>query len=141
MSHDTSCVFCDIVAGRLPSVRIYEDDQVLAFMDIYPAAEGHALVVPRDHCRDIYAISAPAMNGVAEVSRRLARAIRATLEPDGLTVTQANGKAAGQTVFHYHLHLIPRSAGARMRLHGDQAVDAGYLRELAGRYAEHMNEA
>ena len=105
------CIFCRIVAGEAPSHRVFEDDDVLVFMDIQPVAEGHTLIIPKGHCDDLFEASEDAMAAVARVSVRVARAIREAFAPDGVFVAQTNGEAAGQTVFHYHLHLIPRRYG------------------------------
>jgi len=125
------CIFCRIIAGELPCHKVMESGQALSIMDIHPASEGHALVMPKRHCACVYDIDARDMQAVALAVRRVAAAIRAELSPDGMTVTQANGEAAGQTVMHYHVHLIPRTAGERMRFHGQESADAGRLAELA----------
>jgi histidine triad (HIT) family protein len=102
------CVFCTIVAGQAPAHRVYEDDATLAFMDINPATDGHCLIVPKRHAPDVWRL--PEEDGVAVflATMRMAHAVRAGLRPDGLNVLQSNGRAALQTVFHYHVHLIPR---------------------------------
>ena len=125
------CIFCRIVAGEMPCHKVMETGEVLSIMDIHPASEGHALVIPKRHCESVYDIEACDMQAVALAVRRIAAAIRAELSPDGLTVTQANGAAAGQTVMHYHVHLIPRTAGERMRFHGEEGADSERLAELA----------
>jgi histidine triad (HIT) family protein len=105
------CLFCRIVAGELPSTRVHEDEHVIAIMDIFPATRGHVLVIPRAHATDIRDVDEHALHASASVARRLAdRAIR-NLAADGVTVMQSNGPAAWQTVFHYHVHVIPRYAG------------------------------
>lgn len=105
------CVFCKIVAGELPSTKVYEDDQVLAFMDINPLNDGHLLVVPRRHAETLWDLEIEEAAAVARAARRIAEGIRDALRPDGLTLNQANGRAAHQVVPHFHLHLIPRWAG------------------------------
>lgn len=125
------CIFCRIVAGELHGHKVMETGQVLAIMDIHPASEGHTLVIPKRHCESVYDIESDDMQAVALAARRIAVAIRAELSPDGMTVTQANGEAAGQTVMHYHVHLIPRTAGERMRFHGQEGADPKRLAELA----------
>ena len=131
MDAHPDCIFCRIVAGELPSHRVMETTQVLAIMDIHPASEGHTLVIPKRHSETVYDIESDDMQAVALAARRIAAAIRAQLSPDGMTVTQANGEAAGQTVMHYHVHLIPRTAGERMRFHGQDGADPKRLAELA----------
>jgi histidine triad (HIT) family protein len=105
------CVFCKIVAGELPSAQVYEDEQVMAFMDINPVTDGHLLVVPRRHAETLWDLEMEEAAAVARAARRIAEGIRDALRPDGLTLNQANGRAAHQSVPHYHLHLIPRWTG------------------------------
>lgn len=137
MNSEPSCIFCQIVSGTKPCHRVYEDDLVLAFMDIYPATRGHALVIPKEHFPSLLEISEEAMAATAAAARRIAKAIHATVEPDGMSVVQANGAAAGQTVMHYHLHLLPRAVGQKLRLHGPRQGDpeelAGTASEIAAR--------
>ncbi|OGA20439.1 MAG: histidine triad (HIT) protein [Betaproteobacteria bacterium RIFCSPLOWO2_02_FULL_67_19] len=104
----SDCVFCRIVAGQIPSTRVYEDDRVLAFMDIGQVNPGHVLVAVKPHVENVYTLDDAVAAAVARASARVARAIRAAFQPPGLSVYQANGAAAGQTVFHYHVHLVPR---------------------------------
>ncbi len=110
----SDCVFCRIVAGQIPSTRVYEDDRVLAFMDIGQVNPGHVLVAVKPHVENVYALEDALADAVARASARVARAIRAAFQPPGLSVYQANGAAAGQTVFHYHVHLVPRHDGDGM---------------------------
>jgi histidine triad (HIT) family protein len=105
------CLFCKIVAGELPSTRVHEDERVIAIMDIFPATRGHVLVIPRAHAVDIHETSAADVAAAAAVAKDLAgRAVRG-LGADGVTIMQSNGVAAWQTVFHYHVHVIPRYEG------------------------------
>ena len=110
------CVFCKIVAGQIPSTRVYEDEHTLAFMDIGQVNPGHVLVTVKKHADNLYALDDAQAAAVARSCARVARAIRDAFRPEGLSVYQANGKAAGQTVFHYHVHLLPRHAGDGMEL-------------------------
>jgi histidine triad (HIT) family protein len=105
------CLFCKIAAGELPSTRVYEDDRVIAIMDIFPATRGHALVIPRAHARDVLDVSEADLAAAAAVAKRLAGGAVRGLGADGVTIMQSNGAAAWQTVFHYHVHVIPRYAG------------------------------
>jgi histidine triad (HIT) family protein len=102
------CLFCKIVAGNVPSIRVHEDDRVIAIMDIFPAARGHVLVIPRAHAADVHAVSDDDLAAAAAVAKRLAGQAVRGLGADGVTIMQSNGAAAWQTVFHYHVHLIPR---------------------------------
>jgi len=110
------CVFCRIVAGQIPSTRVYEDDDVLAFMDIGQVNPGHVLVAVKRHAENLYALDEAQAAAVARASVRIARAIRDAFAPGGLSVYQANGKPAGQTVLHYHVHLVPRHDNDGMQL-------------------------
>jgi histidine triad (HIT) family protein len=112
----SDCVFCRIVAGQIPSTRVYEDEHSLAFMDIGQVNPGHVLVAVKKHADNLYALDDAQAAAVARAGVRVARAIRDAFKPEGLSVYQANGKAAGQTVFHYHIHLLPRHAGDGMEL-------------------------
>ena len=112
----SDCVFCKIVAGQIPSTRVYEDEHTLAFMDIGQVTPGHVLVAVTKHADNLYALDDAQAAAVARAGARVARAIRDAFKPEGLSVYQANGKAAGQTVFHYHVHLLPRHAGDGMEL-------------------------
>lgn len=136
----SDCIFCRIVAGDASAFKVAEDAQTLTFMDLFPAAEGHVLVIPKAHADNIFSISASDISAVSVQVRRVALALRQLLSPDGLTVSQANGAAAGQTVAHYHVHLIPRSKGAPMQWHGTEAADAEQLRVLAQSLAEKLQE-
>lgn len=107
----TNCMFCGIAAGRMPAERIYEDDDTVAFLDIFPAADGHVLVIPNAHSDDIHSTDPADVAAVAQTAQLVAGRIVGALGADGVTITQANGAAAGQTVFHYHVHVIPRFDG------------------------------
>jgi histidine triad (HIT) family protein len=112
----SDCVFCRIVAGQIPSTRVYEDTLVLAFMDIGQVNPGHVLVAAKKHAANLFELDDAQAAAVAQASAKIARALKAAFNPEGLSVYQANGKAAGQTVFHYHVHLVPRHAGDGMEL-------------------------
>ena len=105
------CIFCKIVAGEIPSTRIYEDDRVFAFADINPITDGHTLIIPKAHAENIFEMSADDMAAVARAAKKLAHAIQTALNPDGIACLQLNGKGVNQLVMHYHYHLIPRPEG------------------------------
>jgi histidine triad (HIT) family protein len=135
--HMADCLFCRIVAGELPSARILEDDRVIAIMDIFPATRGHALVIPRAHAADIRAVDAVDLAAVAATAQRLAGRAYERLGADGVTVMQSNGAAAWQTVFHYHVHVIPRYKGDPLELPwtpGAQPATGAALEEAAAAY-------
>lgn len=102
------CIFCKIAAGTAPSQKVYEDDAVIAIMDISPWTKGHLLVVPKNHAANIWEISEVDAAAVTRATLRLAGALRTALSPDGLNLLQSNGHAAWQSVEHFHQHLIPR---------------------------------
>ena len=106
-----SCIFCAIVAGRAPADVVYEDEHTLAFMDINPATPGHVLVVPKNHAQDIFDVSEEDALHVMRVVQRVARGVDRALRPDGMNLFQANRRAAFQSVFHFHVHVIPRWRG------------------------------
>ncbi len=105
---DDNCIFCKIVAGKVPSFKLAEDEHTLAFMDINPLNEGHCLVIAKGHWLDVYAIPDSAFAAVTRTVKRVAGAVRATLSPEGLNLVQANGPAAAQSVPHFHVHVLPR---------------------------------
>ena len=134
MNTDAECIFCKIVAGEIPSCNVYEDAMTLAFMDINPANEGHCLVIPKEHSRDLYVISEDSLKAVSVTARRVARVLEKTLSPDGLNLVQCNGAAAAQSVFHFHMHVLPRKNGDDLKLNWGLAPgDMGTIEALAGR--------
>lgn len=130
-----TCIFCRIVRGEAPAHRVYEDPDTLAFMDIFPVTDGHTLVITRKHWVDVFDTSEDGLAAVARTAHRVAQAIRRALNPDGLMVFQLNGQAAGQTIFHYHMHLMPRADGEPLQLHTRVPGDPERLRALAARLA------
>lgn len=107
------CIFCRIIAGEIPSHKVYEDDATLAFLDINPASHGHALVIPKEHAADLFSLSSDALAATAKTTQTVARLLQRGVRPEGINVLQNNGPASGQVVFHYHVHLIPRWSGDR----------------------------
>ncbi|MEV7608497.1 HIT family protein [Microbacterium sp. NPDC089320] len=105
---DTSCVFCEIVAGRVSSDKVVEDDQTLAFMDIDPGSDGHLLVIPKRHSTDLLDVPPEDLVATTLAAQRIATAMYAELDAEGVNVLNCCGAAAWQTVFHFHLHVIPR---------------------------------
>ena len=112
----SDCVFCKIVAGQIPSMKVYEDEHTLAFMDLGQVNPGHVLVAVKKHASYLYELDETQAAAVARACVKVSKAIQSAFKPEGLSVYQANGKAAGQTVFHYHVHLLPRHAGDGMEL-------------------------
>jgi histidine triad (HIT) family protein len=105
------CIFCKIAAGEIPSVKVYEDDKVLAFMDINPISEGHLLIIPKAHAANIHEITEADFLAVMSATQTLAAAVKKALNPDGINLLQLNGKAANQVVPHLHVHIVPRWFG------------------------------
>ncbi|MEX2557962.1 MAG: HIT family protein [Actinomycetota bacterium] len=128
------CIFCAIVEGRSPSSNVYEDEHSIAFMDINPALDGHTLVIPRAHIRDLWEIGAEDAAKVMAASVRVAAQIRKALEPDGINIMHATGVVAFQSVFHFHLHLIPRYAGDPIKMpFVPRPGDRTKIAEIAGK--------
>jgi histidine triad (HIT) family protein len=114
---DPDCLFCKIVAGEIPATILAEDERTIAFMDINPATRGHALVIPRAHAADIHAIDPQDLQAVAVTAQKIARrAVSGGLGAAGVNLLNSNGPAAWQTVFHFHVHVIPRYEGDPLRL-------------------------
>jgi histidine triad (HIT) family protein len=115
-ARDADCLFCKIVAGELPSTRVDEDERTVAFLDIAPATRGHALVVPRAHARDLLEIAPEDLEACAVAAQRVARRMGERLGAAGVNLLNSCGEAAWQTVFHFHVHVIPRYADDPLRL-------------------------
>ena len=113
---DPDCIFCKIIASELPGQIIDQDERTVAFMDISPATRGHALVIPRRHVRDLLEIGADDLNATIEGAQRIARRASERLGADGVNLLNSCGRAAWQTVFHFHIHVIPRYADDPLRL-------------------------
>lgn len=107
---DSNCIFCKIVAGQIPCFKLHEDADTIAFMDINPVNDGHALAVAKGHYANIHDIPPDVLGKVAATARRIAQAQKKALQPSGINLLQANGPGAGQTVFHLHFHVLPRTA-------------------------------
>jgi histidine triad (HIT) family protein len=133
---DPDCIFCKIVAGELPATIVEEDERTISFMDIAPATRGHALVIPREHSPDLMSVDGEDLQAVALASRQLAERAIAKLGADGVNLINSCGAAAWQTVFHYHVHVIPRYYDDPLKLPwvpapGDPQEIATAAKELA----------
>ncbi|WP_233851867.1 HIT family protein [Paraburkholderia sp. HD33-4] len=137
MSYDDSNPFAKILRGELPCIKVAENDQALAFMDLMPQADGHLLVVPKEAVAEIFDLSDEALVASMRMAQKLAIAVRAALRPDGVFIGQFNGAAAGQTVPHVHFHVIPRWQGQPLKLHARERADADTLEALATRIRAH----
>ena len=137
MEKDPSCIFCQIVAGELPSAKIFEGEETLAFMDINPVNEGHALIIPKTHHENIFTMDSDILSAVSRTTLKVATAVKETLSPEGMNIFQANGVAAGQTVFHFHFHfhILPRNSNDRLQitLHGTNPAEPQQIQQTAGR--------
>jgi histidine triad (HIT) family protein len=134
---EPDCIFCKIVAGELPSERVDEDEHTVAFMDINPWVRGHALVIPRNHSRNLYEVPQEDLAHAASAAKRLAQTMRDRLGADGVNLLNCCEPAAWQTVFHFHVHVIPRFDGDPLRVPGqpgpgDPDELAAVARELRG---------
>jgi histidine triad (HIT) family protein len=116
MASDPDCIFCKIVAGELPATKLDEDERTITFMDINPGTRGHALVIPKAHSKDLLEIEPEDLAAVARAGQRLAQRMPAALGADGVNLINSCGAAAWQTVFHFHLHVLPRYADDTVRL-------------------------
>lgn len=108
---EENCIFCKLASGEIPSHTIYEDDTFRVILDAAPASKGHALILPKEHYKDLYQIDETVAGEAMKLAKRMAADMTAKLGCDGFNLVQNNGEAAGQTVFHFHLHLIPRYKG------------------------------
>lgn len=132
-TYDDANLFAKILRGEIPAVRVLDDDVALAFMDIFPQARGHVLVIPRGvKARNFLDLPAEKVAPLMERVQRVAKAVDKALKPDGIVVTQFNGAPAGQTIFHVHFHIIPRYEGVRLAGHGHtNKADIAELQKLA----------
>ena len=116
MNSDPDCIFCKIIAGEIPCFKLFEDDATLSFMDINPANEGHALVIPKEHAVDVHVVSDAAIAATVRTAKKIAAAVEETLKPGGINLLQCNGPAAAQSVMHFHMHVLPRYDGDDLKL-------------------------
>jgi histidine triad (HIT) family protein len=131
---DPDCLFCKIVAGEIPATIVAEDERTIAFLDINPATRGHALVIPRAHARDVHDIETEDLAAVAAGAQKLAARQLERLGADGVNLLNSSGAAAWQTVFHFHVHVIPRYSGDPLKL--PWAPAPGDMDEIAATGAE-----
>lgn len=136
MTYDANNVFAKMLRGEIPCHKVYEDNDVLSFMDIFPQTRGHTLVIPKTEAENLLDLDAEWAGKLIQKTQKVARAVRTALEPDGIRIMQFNGAAAGQTVFHIHFHIIPMYEGQDMAGHGHgKEADHGDLAELAKKIA------
>ena len=134
MAEDPNCIFCKIVAGEIPCFKLFEDAETLAFMDINPANDGHCLVIPKAHSPNAFEIAPEDFAAAARTATKVAKAVNAAIQPNGINLMQANGEGAGQSVGHFHLHIIPRrNDDGRLRKSGIWPAISARLAVIAER--------
>ncbi len=132
----SNCLFCKIVDGSIPSTKVYEDEHVLAFMDIMPLTKGHTLLIPKKHHENVYDMSGEEAGQLFSVVPKIAESLKVSFQPAGLNLLNNNGAPAGQSIFHFHLHLIPRydqTDGFKASWHTKEKL---YTKEMFAEYAE-----
>ncbi len=140
MNYDPDCIFCKIVAEEIGSIQIYDDASTLAFMDINPIAPGHALVIPKQHWPNLYDMPDEQLGYVSATAKRVATAVRKALAPDGVSLIQANGKGAAQSVFHFHIHIVPRTLGDDLKINWQlKPGDTDEIRSVAERLIQELD--
>ena len=131
MTRELDCIFCKIVSGEIPSLKLLETDRILAFMDINPFHDGHCMVIPKAHSESIYECDEEDLAACIRAIRTVATAVRNALEPDGINIIQSNGAAAGQTIGHFHMHIFPRKADDMARLNWDyRPAEMDHLKDI-----------
>jgi len=133
MAYDRNNVFAKILRGEIPSHKVYEDAQTLAFMDVMPQADGHTLVIPKIEAESLFDVPPEALAATIVTTQRVAKAVKAAFAAPGVLVAQLNGSAAGQSVFHIHFHIVPRRAGLDLKLHAREMADPAVLAAQAER--------
>jgi len=131
MAYDKNNIFAKILRGEVPSFKVYEDDKTLAFMDVMPQAPGHTLVIPKFEAENILDLDPDYASALIRATQKVAAAVKKAFSAPGLMLAQLNGEAAGQTVFHIHMHIIPRSSGVDLKLHAREMEDFEVLKKHA----------
>ncbi|WP_017379236.1 HIT family protein [Paenisporosarcina sp. TG-14] len=134
----SDCLFCKIVEGSIPSTKVYEDEHVLAFMDIMPLTKGHTLLIPKKHHENVYEMSSEEAGQLFSVAPKIAASLKASFQPAGLNLMNNNGASAGQSVFHFHLHFIPRYDQTDGFKAVWQTKEKQYTSEMFAQYAEQI---
>ncbi len=134
------CIFCKIIAGQIPCIRVFEDDQTLVFMDINPRADGHCLIIPKAHAPTFFDIEEGDLWAVMRTAKKVALAIRKSLKPDGMRVYQLNGRLAGQIIDHFHVHLVPLRENAVEMRHGFRAEEMEKIEAVAKKISAALTE-
>ena len=138
-AYDRDNIFAKVLRGEIPCHKLYEDDDTLAFLDIMPRTDGHALVITKEPAPDLFGISPEGLAKIMAVVQKLAPKIKEAVGADGVLIQQFNGAAAGQTVFHLHFHIIPRKEGVSMGPEGAKMADPGALAATAEKIREQIH--
>ena len=133
MAYDRNNVFARILRGEIPAHKVFEDEHTLAFMDVMPQADGHALVIPKAEAENLFDLPGPALAATILTTQRVARAVQKAFAAPGILIAQLNGPAAGQSVFHLHFHVLPRHEGLDLRFHAREMADPALLAAHAAR--------
>ena len=133
MAYDENNIFAQILRGEADACHVYENDNCLAFLDVMPQSDGHTLVLAKAPAENLFDLEPSIAGALFQSTQMVARAVRAAFKPDGIVVTQFNGSAAGQTVFHIHMHIIPRYANTDLRRHARRMADTAILEDHAER--------
>ena len=141
MSYDNNNVFAKILAGELPAHTVYTDNHCMAFMDLMPQTPGHTLVIPRAPAQNLFDVPEEALRHTISTTQKVAAAVKKAFAAEGVMIAQLNGAAAGQTVFHLHFHIIPRSGGADFGIHARDMADGAMLAEHAQRIKTAMGQS
>jgi len=139
MASDPDCIFCKIVAGEIPCFKLYEDAETLAFMDINPVHDGHCLVIPKAHSANVFEIMPEDFAAAARATTKAAKAVNAALQSDGINLIQANGEGAGQSVQHFHIHVLPRRMNDGLLVNWElKPGDRDHIAAVAARIREFL---
>jgi len=133
MAYDSNNIFAKILRGEIPAFSVYEDDATLAFMDVMPQSPGHTLVIPRSAAENLFDLDIEVGKSVLRTTQLVARAVREAFKADGIMLNQFNGPAAGQTVFHFHMHIVPRYENVPLRPHTGDMENAEVLEDQASK--------
>ncbi|MGB5947937.1 MAG: HIT family protein [Parvibaculum sp.] len=131
MAYDNNNIFAKIIRGEAPSFKVHEDERTLAFMDVMPQSEGHTLVIPKSPAENMFDLSADDAANLMRVTQKVAVAVKRAIKAPGIMIAQLNGPEAGQTVFHIHMHIIPRWHGIDLKLHAREMADFEVLKKQA----------
>ena len=133
MAYDPKNIFAKILRGEIPAHKVYEDGSTIAILDVMPQSDGHTLIIPKAEAENLFDLDPAMAAAVIQAGQHVALAVRRAFQPEGITLMQFNGVEAGQTVFHFHLHVIPRYAGHPLRAHGRGFADPAVLAQQAER--------